>query len=206
MTALFWSTEEKENKHQPNFIKCWEKLHNQGTRSHSLSDITLFHCDTPPLCSSPEMTFDAKELSVKYMGQLSTTLVLILPPHHDRIRKLRNIPSPNFAKAPVIRPLLRHIWPLSLLSHLWRHILSHLWHIWTPFALTHLLSHILRGFVVSGSSVSYMFICEIWRYFNLIWYIVSPLYLFIGPKKETQTQTGVNKKQFGYRNPKRLEF
>ena len=43
--------------------------------SHSLSDITLFHCDTPPLCSSPEMTFDAKELSVKYMAQLSTTPV-----------------------------------------------------------------------------------------------------------------------------------
>ena len=58
-----------------NLIKCREKLHNQGTRSHSLSDITLFHCDTPPLCSSPEMTFDAKELSVKYMAQLSTTPV-----------------------------------------------------------------------------------------------------------------------------------
>ena len=57
------------------FIKCWEKLHNQGTRSHSLSDITLFHYDAPPLCSSPEMTFDAKELSVKYMAQLSTTPV-----------------------------------------------------------------------------------------------------------------------------------
>ena len=75
MTGFFWSTEEKENKHQPNFVKCWEKLHNQGTRSHSLIDITLFHCDTPPLCSSPEMTFDAKELSVKYMAQLSTTPV-----------------------------------------------------------------------------------------------------------------------------------
>ena len=78
-----------------------------------------------------------KEVSVKYMGQLSTTLVLLLlTPHHGWAENCRPI-LPKHKSS-----LLRHICPLTLLSHLWRHILSGLdASRFDTSAVTHFASH-----------------------------------------------------------------
>ena len=139
---------------------CLAPIATQQCSELHCTENSFLHCVLLSMQSSEVREDDlwhGKEVSVKYMGQLSTTLVLLLltpQSHHSWAENWETFCRPILPKHQssscfcdiFVRWLFCRICDVTFCQ------------IWTPLALTHLLSHILPRIVVSSGSSVFLFI------------------------------------------------